>query len=196
MKNTAKILAVAVTAALVFSSCAKQPGDQIDAAKAAIQAVVSAKGDVYAKDEFKKLNDDMQSAMEEIDAQSKKFFKKYGGSKDALAQIVADAEAVKALIPVRIEEAKAAAETAINEAKTAWDEAKALLEKAPRGKGTQADIAAMKSDLAGLESALGEGMTRFDAEDYLGAKERAEAVKEKAVEISDQINAAIAKVRR
>jgi hypothetical protein len=103
---------------------------------------------------------------------------------------------VKALIPVRIEEAKAAAETAMNEAKTGWDEAKALLEKAPRGKGTQADIAAMKSDLAGLESALGEAMTRFDAEDYLGAKERAEAVKEKAVEISDQIKAAIAKVRR
>jgi hypothetical protein len=196
MKNTAKILAVAVTASLVFSSCAKQPGDQIDAAKAAIQAVVSAKGDVYAKDELKKINDDMQSAMVEIAAQSKKFFKKYGGSKEALAKIIADADAVKALIPVRIEEAKAAAETAMNEAKTGWDEAKALLEKAPRGKGTQADIAAMKSDLAGLESALGEAMTRFDAEDYLGAKERAEAVKEKAVEISDQIKAAIAKVRR
>ncbi len=196
MKNTVKILSIALTAVLVFSSCAKQPGTEIDAAKAAIQAVVDAKGDIYAQDELKKLNDDMQAAVDGINAQSKKFFKKYGASKEALAQIVADADAVKALLPARIEEAKAVAETALNEAKAAWDEAKAFLEKAPKGKGTQADIAAMKADLAGLETGLGEAITSFDAEDYVGAMEKAGAIKEKAVSISDQIQAAMAKVKR
>ena len=196
MKNTIKIAAVAVAAVLVISSCAKQPSGEIDAAKAAIQAIVDAKGDVYAKDELKKLNDDMQAALDGINTQSKKFFKKYGASKETLAKIVADAEAVKTLIPGRIEEAKAAAEMAVNDAKTAWDEAKALLEKAPKGKGTQADIAAMKADLDGLEAALSEAMTDFDAEDYVGAGEKAAAIKATAVGISDQIKAAMAKVRR
>jgi hypothetical protein len=196
MKNVTKILAVAVVAAFVFSSCSKQPSDQIATAQEAIKAVMDAQGDIYAKPELKKLNDDMQAAMDGINAQSKKFFKKYGVSKEALSQIVADAEAVKVVIPARIEEARAAAETAMNDAKTAWDEAKALLEKAPKGKGTQGDIAAMKADLAGLEAAAGEAITSYDAGDFLGAKEKAEAVKEKAVGISDQIKAAIAKVRR
>ncbi len=196
MTKTAKILALAVSVVVIFSSCAKQPSDAIKAAEEAIRDLVAAKGDVYAADELKKLNDELQAAMDNVNAQSKKFFKKYGASKEVLDAIVADAEAAQALIPARIEEAKAAAETAMNEAKTAWDEAKALLEKAPRGKGTQADIAAMKADLAGLESALGDAMTSFDAEDYVGAREKAEAIKETATGISDQIEAALAKIRR
>ncbi len=196
MKNAMRFMALAVVAVFIFASCAKQPSEQMDAAKAAVEAIVAAKGDVYAKDELKKLNDDMQTAMDEISGQSKKFFKKYGGAKDMLAQIVTDAEAVKAVIPARIDAAKAAAETALNDAKAAWDEANALLEKAPKGKGTQADIAAMKADLAGLETAAAEAMASLEQEDYFGAKEKADAVKEKSIGISDQIKAAIEKVKR
>ena len=45
-----------------------------------------------------------------------------------LAKVVTDADAVKALIPARIEEAKNAAVAAQTESKAAFDEAKALLE--------------------------------------------------------------------
>jgi hypothetical protein len=136
--------------AFAFTSCAKQPTQEMDAAKAAIQAVVAAKGDVYAKDELKKLNDDLQVATDEVNAQAKKFFKKYGKAKEMLAKVVTDADAVKALVPARIDEAKNAAMAAQTEAKAAFDEAKALLEKAPKGKGTKADIEAMKADLSVL----------------------------------------------
>ncbi|MCR4396954.1 MAG: hypothetical protein NUW07_09535, partial [Candidatus Saccharicenans sp.] len=100
-------------------------------------ALVKAGGNIYAKDELKKCNDDLQAAMDEVNAQSKKLFKKYGPAKEMLAKVKADAEAVQAMIPARKEEAKNAALSALNEAKAAFDQAKALLEKAPKGKGTK-----------------------------------------------------------
>ncbi len=195
MKNFMKVFVLGLMVVFVFASCAKQPTQQIEAAKAAIDSVAQAQGNVYAVDELKKLNDDMMAANDEVTAQSKKFFKKYGKAKEMLTKLVADADAVKALIPARIEEAKNAAVTAQTEAKAAVDEAKALLEKAPKGKGTKADLEAMKADLAGLDMSLGEVQTALDGQDYFGAKDKAVVVKDKAVAIADQVKAAIDKVK-
>ena len=195
MKNFVKGLTLALIVVFAFTSCAKQPTQMMDAAKAAIQGVIDAKAGVYAKDELNKLQGDLQAALDTTTAQSKKFFKKYGPAKEMLTKIVADADAVKALIPGRIAEAKAGAETAIGEAKTVFEEAKALLEKAPKGKGTKADIEAMKADLAGIETAMADVDAAMAAEDYFGAKDKAVVIKEKAAAIVEQINAAIAKVK-
>ncbi len=195
MKNIVKGLTLALVVVFALTSCAKAPTQLMDSAKAAIQGVVDAKGGVYAADELNKLNGDLQAAMDEVTAQSKKFFKKFGPAKEMLTKVVTDADAVKALIPGRIEEAKNAAEMAANEAKTTWDEAKALLEKAPKGKGTKADIEAMKADLSALESAMADVQSAMAAEDYVGAKDKAMVIKEKAAAIVEQVNAAIAKVK-
>lgn len=195
MKSTMRILALAVIVMFAFTSCAKQPTQQMDAAKAAVQAVEGAKGAIYAKDELTKLKSDLQAALDEVTAQSKKFFKKYGPAKEMLAKVITDADAVKAQIPGRIEEAKKAAEAAMNEAKAAYDGAKALLEKAPKGKGTKADIEAMKADLSGLEPQMTEVQNAITAEDYFGAKDKAMAVKDKAAAIAAQVQKAIDKVK-
>jgi hypothetical protein len=195
MKNIVKGLALTLIVVFAFTSCAKQPTQLMDSAKAAIQAVIDAKGGVYAKDELVKLQGDLQAALDAVTAQAKKFFKKYGPAKDMLTKVVAEADSVKALIPGRIAEAKAAAENSMNEAKMAVEQAKALLEKAPKGKGTKADIEAMKADLAGLETAMGDVNSAFAAEDYFGAKDKAVVIKEKAAAITEQINAAIAKIK-
>ena len=195
MKNIVKGLTLALVVVFALTSCAKAPTQLMDSAKAAIQGVVDAKGGVYAADELNKLNGDLQAAMDEVTAQSKKFFKKFGPAKEMLTKVVTDADAVKALIPGRIEEAKNVAEMAANEAKTTWDEAKALLEKAPKGKGTKADIEAMKADLSALESAMADVQSAMAAEDYVGAKDKAMVIKEKAAAIVEQVNAAIAKVK-
>ena len=195
MKNIVKGLALALIVVFAFTSCAKQPVQLMDSAKAAVQSVIDAKGGVYAKDELNKLQGDLQAALDAVTAQAKKFFKKYGPAKEMLNKVVADADSVKALIPGRIAEAKAAAETAMNEAKTAVEEAKALLEKAPKGKGTKADIEAMKADLAGLDSQMTEVQNAMTAEDYFGAKDKAMAIKDKAAAIAEQVQKAIDKVK-
>ena len=196
MKKFSRLFILGVFVVSLFSSCAKQPTEAVDAAKAAIDAAAKEGADVYAADELKKMNDDLQAARDEVSTQGKKFFKSFGTAKEMLAKVQADADALKATIPARKEEARAAAEAALTEAKTAWEEAKTLLEKAPKGKGTKADIEAMKADLAGLETSAGEAMTSFESGDYFGAKEKAMVIKEKSVAISDQIKAAMEKVKR
>jgi hypothetical protein len=196
MKNVVKGLSLALILVLAFTSCAKQPTQLMDQAKASVQSVIDAKGGVYAKDELNKLQGELQAALDAVTAQAKKFFKKYGPAKEMLNKVITDAESVKALIPGRIAEAKAAAETAENDAKMAVEQAKALLEKAPKGKGTKADIDAMKGDLDGLEGSLADVTTAMNAEDYFGAKDKADAIKQKADAITEQINAAIAKTKR
>ena len=148
---------------------------------------------VYAADELKKLNDDLQAAMDEVSTQGKNL-KKFGTAKEMLTKVQADADALKATIPAKIEAAKNAAIQAQTEAKAALDEAKALLEKAPMGKGTKADIMAMKADLGGLETSFAEVQTAIDGADYFGASAKAATIKEKATVISDQVKAAIEKV--
>lgn len=196
MKNIAKVLVFAIVITFAFVSCAKQPAAQMDAAKAAVQAVADAKGAVYCKEELSKLNNDLQAALDEVTAQSKKFFKKYGPAKEMLAKVVADADAVKAMIPGRIEAAKNEAQAALDAAKAACDEAAALLAKAPKGKGTKADIEAMKADLDGLMTQMTEAQNAFQAEDYFGARDKANAITDKANAVKDQVNAAIAKVKK
>ena len=196
MKYFTKFLVLGIFTVSVFTSCAKQPTEQIEAVKAAIAAVQTEGGDVYAPEELKKLNDSMQAAMDEISTQSKKFFKKFGPAKEMLAGILTEAEAVKAGIPAKKEAAKNAAVLAQTEAKALLDEAKALLDKAPKGKGTKADIEAMKADLAGLDTSFAEIQTAIDGQDYFGASGKAATIKEKAMAISDQVKAAMEKVKR
>jgi uncharacterized coiled-coil DUF342 family protein len=195
MKKLFRFFILGVFVIALFSSCAKQPTEAVDSAKAAIAAASKEGANVYAADELKKLNDDLQAAMDEVSTQGKKFFKSFGTAKEMLAKVQADADALKATIPAKKEAAKNAALQAQTEAQAALEEAKALLEKAPMGKGTKADIEAMKADLAGLETSFAEIQTAVEGEDYLGASAKAATIKEKAMVISDQVKAAIEKVK-
>lgn len=195
MKNFSRMLILGVFVVALFSNCGKQPTEAADAANAAIDAASKEGADVYAPDELKMLKDDLQAAMDEVSTQGKKFFKSFGTAKEMLAKVQTDAEALKASIPAKKEAAKNAALQAQTEAQAALEEAKALLDKAPMGKGTKADIQAMKGDLAGLETAFAEIQAAIDGEDFLGASAKAETIKEQATVISDQVKAAIEKVR-
>jgi len=194
MKILMKYFVLGLIVAFIFTSCAKQPTQGMDDAKAAIEAATNEGADIYAKEELKKLNDDLAAANDEVATQGKKFFKKFGKAKEMLAKVKADADALKATIPAKKEEAKNSAIALQTEAKAAVDEAKALLEKAPKGKGTKADIEAFKADLKGLEAFLLEVQPAIDNADYFGAADKAKTIKEKAVGISDQIKLAIEKV--
>jgi hypothetical protein len=195
MKNVVKVMVLGIFVMSLFTSCAKQPTQEINDAKAAIEAAAKEGAGVYAADDLKKLNDAMTAAMDEINTQGKKFFKKYGPAKEMLVKVKADADALKATIPAKKEAAKNAALTAQQEAQAAITEAKTLLEKAPKGKGTKADIEAMKADLKGLEDSFPQIQAAIEQEDFLGASNTAATVKEKAVAISDQVKAAIEKVK-
>jgi tRNA U34 5-carboxymethylaminomethyl modifying GTPase MnmE/TrmE len=195
MKSLMRVLVFGLVVVFLFTSCAKKPTMQMDEAKAAVEAVTK-DGEAYAKDELKALNDSLTAATDAVNAQSKKLFKSYGNAKEMLAKVKTDAEALKPVIAQRKEEAKNNAVAEQANAKTAVEEAATLVAKAPKGKGTRADIEAFKADLKACEDTLVEVQQAIDAENYLGAIEKAKAVTEKAAGISDQIKKAMAKVGR
>ncbi len=195
MKNLVRIFVLGFFAVSLFTSCARQPSQEMSDTRAAVDAAIKEGADVYAADELKKLNDDLTAALDEIATQDKKFFKKFGTAKEMLAKVKADAEVLKAAIPAKKEAAKNAALTAQQEARAALDEAKALLEKAPKGKGTRADIEAFTADLKGLEDSFPEVQAAIDREDYFGASNTAAMIKEKAAGVSEQVKQAIEKVK-
>ena len=194
MKNTLKYLALSMVAIFLFAGCAKQPTEEINAAKASVDAVVAEGAQKFAAEDAKKLNDSMQAAQDEIKVQDGKTFKNYAKAKELLAKAKADAETLKAGLAAKKEEAKKNAAAAQEAAETSVKEAKGLLAKAPKGKGSKADLEALKADLKGIEDSLAEIKIANDSEDYSAAIEKSNAIKDKAAGISDQIKKAMEKV--
>jgi hypothetical protein len=194
MKNTLKLLALSMVTIFLLVGCAKLPTEEINAAKASVDAVVAEGAQKFAAEDAKKLNDSMQAAQDEIKVQDGKTFKDYAKTKELLAKVKADAETLKAGLAAKKEEAKKNAAVAQEAAKASVAEAKTLLAKAPKGKGSKADIEALKADLKGIEDSLAEIKTANDSEDYNVATEKSNAVKGKAAAISEQIIKAMEKV--
>lgn len=194
MRRTTVKLLVAVLALSVFLiGCAKKPETEINNTKAALDAAIQEGAEKYAKEEAKLLNDDLTAAQDEIKVQDEKFFKNYDKAKEMLASVQAKADSLKAEIPARKEKAKNDAQAALDAAKTAVADANALLAKAPRGKGTMADIEALKADAAGLQESIVEAETLMTSEEYFAAADKANSIKDKAAEVSAQITAALEK---
>jgi hypothetical protein len=193
MKKLLLSLTLALTMLAVLTSCSKQPTQEMNDSKAAIDAVIAEGGDKYANTEVKQLNDDLTAAMDEVKIQDGKFFKNYDKAKEMLAKVKSSADTLKEEIPARKEKAKSDATAALEAAQTAVGDAKAMLGKAPKGKGTKADIEAMRADIAGLEASLAEVQSLIDGEDYLAAVDKANSVKDKAAEVSSQVTMAMEK---
>lgn len=194
MKSMVKLLALVMVTVFVLVGCAKQPTEELNAAKASIDAAVAEGAQKFAAEDAKKLNDSMQAAQDEIKAQEGKTFKNYDKAKELLAKAKADAETLKTALPAKKEEAKKNALAAEEAAKAAVADAKALLSKAPKGKGSKADIEALKADLKGVEDSLAEIKAATASEDYNVAIDKASAAKDKASAISGQIKQAMEKV--
>ncbi|PKN71495.1 MAG: hypothetical protein CVU54_00285 [Deltaproteobacteria bacterium HGW-Deltaproteobacteria-12] len=194
MKITFKLMVVSMIMIFVLVGCGKLPQEELTAAKASIDAVVAEGAQKYAAEDAKKLNDGMQAVQDEIKVQEGKTFKDYAKTKELLAKVKADADTLKSGLAAKKEEAKKNAAEAQVAAKDSVAEAKALLAKAPKGKGSKADIEALKADLKGIEDSLAEAKKANDAEDYSAAIEKSNAIKTKATEISDQIKKAMEKV--
>ncbi len=189
------VLALALTLTAGVTACSKPPAEEIAAVKTAVDAVVAEGAEKYAPEEFKALQDSMTAAMEEVKAQEGKMFgAKFDKAKELLAEVQTNATTVKEQAVVA-REAMSTEVVAVKDATVAdLAELQALLAAAPVGKGSEADLEAMRADVAGLETSLQEVQPLIDAGDFAGAKEKADAIQAKVAEITAEIHSAQAKV--
>lgn len=178
---------------VLMVGCAKPPQASIDAARSALDAAKSAEAAEYASDSLRSAEDALAALDQELKAQEEKFalFRSYKKAEE----LAASAKAAGEKASQDADSGKAAAQQAATEAiaslKTALDEAKMMLDKAPRGKGTQADLEMMKADLAGAETAAGEAQSLLDGGKFKDAQAKAASAMDMVTRTKDAINAAI-----
>jgi hypothetical protein len=191
-----KILAV-VPAVLVLAmmvGCAKPPQPSIDAANAALASAKTAEAADYAADSLKGAEDAVAALQTELKTQEEKFalFRSYKKAEELAASAKAAGEKAAADAAAAKEAAKNAATQGLAELKTALDEAKMALDKAPKGKGTQADLEMMKNDLTGVESAVAEAENALNAGKYKDAQAKIDAAKQTVANTKSAIEQAVA----
>ena len=177
------------------AGCGTKPQQEIDAATAAMNALIAEGLGKYAPEDEKKLKDAMAAVNEELKVQEGKTFKNYDKTKQLLADLTKMVADMKAALPAKKEKAKQAAMAALEAAKAAVADAKKILAKAPKGKGASADIEALRGDVKGAEDMLPEVQGLIEKEDYSAAMVKANAIKDKAAGVADQVTKALEKVK-
>jgi hypothetical protein len=195
MKNKI-ILAIAVLGiAVLFTSCAKPPQAEIDAANAAIQEAKTVGADLYVPADFAALTDSMNAINAAVEEQKSKMFPSYGKVKEKLAVVSQMAVDTKAKSESRKVEIQNEITQLTTEVTTLMEENKTLVTKAPKGKEGAAAIEAIKSDLALIEASVAEVATLQANGDLIGADDKIKAAKEKATSINTELKDVIEKAK-
>ncbi len=184
---------VLAVATLGLLACAKPPQTEIDGANAALQDAKNAEAEIYAPESLKAAEDALSQMQAELDAQQGKFalFRTYEKAKElANAAVEASKKAVDDA-NAKKEQVKAEVETKLGEAATALAEAQDLMKKAPKGKGTKEDLAALEADLGTVQPTIDEAKAAFDNGKYMDAKNKLEEAISKANSVKDAIQQAI-----
>ncbi len=188
------LLSVVAGVALMSVACAKEPTDALNAAKSALEAAKTAEAADYAPAAMAAA-ETAQAALEaELKAQDEKFSltRSYTKAAELAAAAKAAADTAAAEAATGKEQMKAEATTLVAGVRTALEAAKKALATAPKGKGSAADLEAMKSDVAGVETSLTDIDAAVAAGKYKDAKVKAEAAKGTLDKIVADVEAAIA----
>jgi len=187
------IVCAMVVFALFAVGCSKPPQADIDAAKAAMDQAATAEADVYAPEQYTAAEDAMKQLDAELTLQQDKsgLFRRYGKATELASAAKTAGETATAAAVAGKEEVKAEATSVIEQTRAALEEVKTMLAKAPTGKGTQADLAAMKADLEGVQTSLDEADAALQSGNYMEAKTGAEAAGQVLDQVKADITAAI-----
>ena len=192
MRVNARLSVIVLGLVVAAAGCASPPKADIDAAKAALEQATTAGAGQYAAESLKAAQDAQAALDAELKAQEGKWFGSYAKAKELAAAAKAASDKAVADAASGKEKAKAEAAAAINDAKTALSEAQALLDKAPKGKGSAADIEAMKGDLTTAGTAITDAEAALGGDRILDAKAKAESAKAAATSVKTAVEAAMA----
>jgi hypothetical protein len=200
MRKNLMLGVLVLCVALVATGCAKPPQAEFDSAAAAVSSA-SAEAQKYAADAYTKSQDALNAVKAEMEAQNAKFalFRSYTKTKELIA--AANAAAAEATTA-----AAAGKETARNESAAAVQAAKdavttaqtsmTALDACPRKpKGYAKDMEMLKASWDSLNSQVAALDANMAAEDYLGAKSAADALKGQADTLNTDLMAAKEKIK-
>jgi hypothetical protein len=187
------LLSVLAGVALLSAACAKEPTEALNAASSALAAAKTAEAADYAPAALAAAETASAALQAELKAQGEKYALTRSYTKAAelavAAKAAADAAAAEAVTGK--EQMKTEATTLVAGVRSAVEATKQVLATAPKGKGSAADLEAMKSDVAGVETAVADMDAAIANGNYKDAKVKAEAAKATLDKIVADVQAAI-----
>jgi len=177
---------------LVLAACSQVPTVDVDAAKHALDEARTAQAAEYAPQAWTAAQDADAKLEAELDAQSQRWsaLRSYTVARQLAVDTKSAAERSRDEAVAGKDKAKDEASTLRAQARDESSRANAAVGSAPRGKGTEADLASLKSDASSIDTTLQEMQSAFDAGDYINAKVKAQAAIDAAKKIQAEIEQA------
>ncbi len=196
-KGLFKLIALSVLV-ITFTSCAKPPQAELDAANAAIEQAKSAGADRYVPAAYNAATDALKSAQAAIEEQNSKFalFRKYDAAKTTLASVSDLAKKAIDETAARKEALKTEVNQDLTDLNTLITQDKEMLAKAPKGKEGKAALEAIGQEISAVESVATEVSSGVaNNEDILTLSEKVKPALEKAKSINTELSDVMAKVK-
>jgi hypothetical protein len=180
---------------LLLAGCAKEPTEQMNAAKAALDNVKAVEADRYVPEEYSALQDSLNAALAMIEQQNSKFAltRNYDKAKKALDDVVTMSDQTRQNAVTSKDETRTEVQQTLAEVNAALQESKDLIAAAPKGKEGRAALAEIQNELTVVESSMNEVTVLINNGDYLTARDKANAGLTKVQSLNDELKGAIAK---
>jgi len=178
--------------ALTAGACAAPPTAAIDAAETALATARTADAAQYAPEDLQEAETAMAALRAELQTQEEKFglLRSYDKASELAAETTRMSDAAEQQATAERERLREETAEMLAAARAALEESKLLLTEAPRGKGTEADLAALANDLTLVEAALQSAEQEFGGEHYIGARNHAIHAKQTAMQVKAAIEQA------
>jgi hypothetical protein len=190
-----KIRVVLMGAAVLgLAACEDPPDPEIQSARARLTAAETAGAADYAPEALGAAEAAQQALDAELAVQEEKFamFRDYEETARLATEAQAAADRAAASAEAGKQQVRRETEALVAQVRAIVDEASTMLASAPRGKGSEVDLAVLQADIAGAGALLPEVEQSLAAGRYLEAKSRAESALATAQGVKDQVLAAIA----
>jgi hypothetical protein len=173
----------------VLAGCAQAPSTDIDAANHAVDEARQAQAAEYAPQSWAAAQDTQSKLQIELDAQGQRWsmLRTYTVARQLAQDTKTAADRSRDEAIAGKDRAKNEASTLMAQAREEVGRANTAVTTAPKGKGTEADLASMKSDAGSLDDTLAEMQKAFDDGNYNEAKAKAQAAIDAAKRIQSEI---------
>lgn len=189
----ALVMSVVVVGLAVAAGCSKPPAPEIEASREALSSARTAEAAEYAPESLQAAEDAQARLDAELKVQEERFsmMRSYDTAKQLAAEAKAAAERAANDATSGKERMRVETEQMLAQARTTLEEVRTLVMNAPVGKGSTADIAALQSDLTGIETQLATAQATFDSGNYVEARAQASAAMEDAERVRADVTAAM-----
>lgn len=176
-QETKRLAAFTTLTLVALVGCATAPTAEVNAANDAVESARLAAAPDYAPDEWAAVRDVQDRLQAELAAQADRnaFFRSYDAARDLAQETRDTAEAAAEAAVAGKARAREEALSLMTSARDAHAAALEAIAGSPKGKGTEADLASLRSDAQTIETTLAEMQSAYDTGDYIQAKVKAEA---------------------